>query len=306
MRILLAIDGSSSSDRAVGIVGTTPWPEGSAIRVVHVAEPVTEPFLSMPGVLVDSETIDRIAAAARERNDELLSKTAAGLSAPGRSVDTALLEGRPASTIADAAEAFSADVIVLGSHGRGALGSAILGSVASEVVEYAPSPVLIARTSSISRLVLADDGSPSAAAARDLVARMPGFAGLPVHVVSVTERQPSWFGWLEPVAADDTQAFEGAIQRDRERHEGLARTSAAQLTAAGLNAEPDAPIGDAGTEIVRAARDFRANLIVMGTRGQTGLERLMLGSVARKVLHHAPCSVLVIRQGSAPRPQRAG
>ena len=65
MRILLAIDGSSSSDRAVGIVGTTPWPEGSAIRVVHVAEPVTEPFLSMPGVLVDSETIDRIAGRAR-------------------------------------------------------------------------------------------------------------------------------------------------------------------------------------------------------------------------------------------------
>ena len=44
-------------------------------------------------------------------------------------------------------------------------------------------------------------------------------------------------------------------------------------------------------EIIRAATDWEADLIVMGTRGRTGLERLLLGSVARKVLQHAPCSV---------------
>jgi len=295
MRILLAIDGSPSSDRAAQLVGTTSWPDGSAIRVVHVAAPEAESYLSMPGVVVSAETIDRIATSSRQRNDELLSSGAAGLSGPGRAVDTMLLEGRPASAIVDAARDFHADVIVLGSHGRGTLGTALLGSVSSEVVEYATTPVLVARTTSIRRLALADDGSGPAVAARELVERMPGFQGHAVRVISVSERQPGWFGWLEPEAAGEIQAFEDALQAGRKQHEELAAASAAQLTAAGLAAEADAPIGDPGTEIARAAQDFGADLIVMGTRGQTGLERLLLGSVVRKVLHHAHCSVLVIR-----------
>jgi nucleotide-binding universal stress UspA family protein len=259
-----------------------------------VAEPVTEAFLAMPGVVVSTETVDRIAIASRERNQGLLSKGAAGLTGPGRTVDARLLGGRPASAIADAARDFEADLIVLGSHGRGTLGAALLGSVSSEVVEYATTPVLIARTASVRRLVLADDGSVPAAAARQLVAHMPGFKGLVVHVVSVSERQPSWFGWLEPAAPEDIQAFEDAIEADLVHHRALASASADELTAAGLIAEAEAPQGDPGSEIVRVARDKEADLIVMGTRGHAALERVLLGSTARKVLHHAPCSVLVI------------
>ena len=64
---------------------------------------------------------------------------------------------------------------------------------------------------------------------------------------------------------------------------------------------PDIPVshvfleGDPPTEIVRYAQDAGINLIVMGTHGRTGLERLLLGSVAEKVLRDAPCSVLVVK-----------
>lgn len=54
--------------------------------------------------------------------------------------------------------------------------------------------------------------------------------------------------------------------------------------------------GNAAQEIIAAASDARADFIVIGSRGRTGLERLLLGSVARNVLFHAPCSVLVVRQ----------
>ena len=207
-----------------------------------------------------------------------------------------MLDGRPATAIADAARDFGADLIVLGSHDRGTLGSALLGSVSAEVVEYAATPVLVARTTTIQRLVLADDGSPSATAARDLVGWMPGFSGLAVRVVSVSAGQPSWLAWLEPEAPADIQALEAVIETDQERHRELAEASARQLRAAGLaaEAEPEGRRGDPGTEIVGVAQAFNADLIVMGTRGQTGLERVLLGSVARKVLHHAHCSVLVI------------
>jgi nucleotide-binding universal stress UspA family protein len=53
--------------------------------------------------------------------------------------------------------------------------------------------------------------------------------------------------------------------------------------------------GDPATEIVRYARDAGIDLIVMGTHGRTGLERLLMGSVAEKVLREAPCSVLVVK-----------
>ena len=53
--------------------------------------------------------------------------------------------------------------------------------------------------------------------------------------------------------------------------------------------------GDPATEIVRYAIDAGINLIVMGTHGRTGLERLLMGSVAEKVMREAPCSVLVVK-----------
>jgi nucleotide-binding universal stress UspA family protein len=53
--------------------------------------------------------------------------------------------------------------------------------------------------------------------------------------------------------------------------------------------------GDPATEIVRYAQDALMNLVVMGTHGRTGLERLLMGSVAEKVLRESPCSVLVVK-----------
>jgi nucleotide-binding universal stress UspA family protein len=66
-------------------------------------------------------------------------------------------------------------------------------------------------------------------------------------------------------------------------------------------ANPSIPVhhvfleGDPATEIVRFAADARIDIIVMGTHGRTGVERLLMGSVAEKVLRDAPCSVLVIK-----------
>lgn len=74
-------------------------------------------------------------------------------------------------------------------------------------------------------------------------------------------------------------------------------------------ANPSVPVhhvlleGDPATEIVRYAQEVRADRIVMGTHGRTGTERLLMGSVAERVLRDAPCSVLVVKMPKgAPRP----
>jgi nucleotide-binding universal stress UspA family protein len=79
----------------------------------------------------------------------------------------------------------------------------------------------------------------------------------------------------------------------------------AQLQTAGRAAEADRREGDAATEILAAASASKADLIVMGTHGRTGIARLVLGSVARNVLQHATCSVLIVREEpteTAPQP----
>jgi nucleotide-binding universal stress UspA family protein len=295
MRVLLATDGSSSSEQAAALVAQTPWPSGTAIRIVHVIDGGEDAFIAAPGVVVSEETIERIETAAAEQNQQIVADAAARQARPGLVVDTALLRGRPASAILSAADSFAADLIVVGSHGRGTWASRLLGSVTAEIVEYAARPVLVARGSTIRRIVLADDGSPSAARARELVGRMPGFKGLAVRVVSVSDRSPSWFGGFAPGGAEEIQALEDAARAEGRRHADLAEGAAQELGAMGLEAGSTAPVGDPGSEIVRVAVDWQADLIVMGTRGQTGLARLLLGSVARKVIQHAHTSVLVVR-----------
>ena len=89
-----------------------------------------------------------------------------------------------------------------------------------------------------------------------------------------------------------------AANASRRHHDELAREMAATLRSAGLEAEGERRDGDAATQILAAANATKADLIVVGSHGRTGLRRLFLGSVARNVLQHAPCSVLVAREGS--------
>lgn len=72
-----------------------------------------------------------------------------------------------------------------------------------------------------------------------------------------------------------------------------------QLAAAGRAVEVQVRLGDPATEVVAAAREWPADIVVIGSNGEPLLRRLLLGSVARKVLHAVPSSVLVARPHAA-------
>ena len=105
MKILLAIDGSSASDRAIELVATMGWPAGSHVQLIHVADALLGVYAGMPGVVVSAEAVEADMEADREYRQKLLDKAGAQLVAPGRSVATQIIEGRPASSIVDAARA---------------------------------------------------------------------------------------------------------------------------------------------------------------------------------------------------------
>jgi nucleotide-binding universal stress UspA family protein len=90
-------------------------------------------------------------------------------------------------------------------------------------------------------------------------------------------------------------AYAADMRQAKLEHERAAADAAARLRDAGRTVEAEMRDGDAAGEIIAVAEHRGADLIVLGTRGRTGLTRLLLGSVARNVLSGSPVSVLIVR-----------
>jgi nucleotide-binding universal stress UspA family protein len=151
-------------------------------------------------------------------------------------------------------------------------------------------------TPAASRTVLfATDGSRDAAGAQQLLQSLPLPLGSRIHIVSVV------IDWTPaPVAFGEMPAPDWLAIREQEvqRAEEVVRAAAAFLAREGLSLTSGVLHGEPAHQILGAAEDLPADLIVVGTAGLTGLEGFVLGSVARNVAKHAGCPVLV---GRAPR-----
>jgi nucleotide-binding universal stress UspA family protein len=296
MRVLVATDGSLAGGSAVDMVANIRWPEGTTVRVVEAVETGRDVFGGpWPTIaLVQAEKLEADLWQAAVGDVE---QARARLARPELDVSVEVLRGRPASAIVDAARSWNADCIVLGSRGHGTIESMVLGSVSAEVVDHAQVPVLVARDRSIDRVVLAWDGSACARVAADLLKRWPIFAGSSIRVVSVADVGiPWWSGFPTPGTAETIPMYLEAAEASRRVHGSLCTEMSDELRAVGLEAAPELRDGDPATEVIAAAQATDADLIVLGTHGRTGMTRLVLGSVARNVLHHATCSVLIVRE----------
>ncbi len=297
MRILLAVDGSAASDQAHDLVAALPLNEGARVQIVSVAPSLTE--------LIGSPWADPVVPDLDEIEREMLQVHRDALDLAEREIRSAhaeivvepvLSRGRAATVIVDMARAMKADLVVVGHRGRGRWESVLLGSVAAEVVDHASCPVLVARDERLGPVVLADDGSSSAQTAEELLMRWPIFGGLPISVVTVVEGGFPYASAVAPlVYTEALESYAVSVAEDLRATAVAGEGVAERLRGAGLDAVAEVRQGDPAQEIIASATRHGAGLILVGTRGQTGLRRLLLGSVARKVLLYAPCSVLVVR-----------
>ena len=238
--------------------------------------------------------------------DQAVSGAASDLSAPGRRVERCVPFGRASTVLGNEAAAMGADLIMLGSRGHGRISTMLLGSVSAEVVDHAARPVLVARRHTLRHVILAADGSDNAYAAERAVRDWPIFAGVRVDVISVAEDEREWDGFLAADLATPASWRERTDHKWQRQHEAIAEAAARRLAASGHIGETIVPMGDPAHEITRIAGQHGADLIVLGTHGNTGLRRLLLGSVARNVLLHAPCSVLVVSLPPVSQPEAVG
>jgi nucleotide-binding universal stress UspA family protein len=296
MRVLLATDGSEAAGVGIKLARSASWPEETTVRVITAVE-TGRALYAGPWPAAAALSGPQFEAELRESAQEIVEAAAANLRVGGLAVEHAVVEGRPSAMIVAEAERFGADLVIVGARGHGRIESMLLGSVSAEVLDAVRVPLLIARDPGLQRVIIASDRSGSAAEGARTFQAWSIFRGKAVRVVTVSELPATWWAGVGPeaVSALAIPSYLDALDSIRATDESHANDLAAELRTAGFDADAEVRVGDPATEVLAVADEWKANLIVMGTHGRTGLARLALGSVARNVVHHARASVLVVR-----------
>lgn len=145
----------------------------------------------------------------------------------------------------------------------------------------------------IRRILVPLDLAESAGPLLDLAMELMRARGAVVRLIHVAE-----LPWLPPLALTFAPV-EGAaaVTVEETRADAARRLAEIAATRPALHCECKAAVGDPAREILREAREWDADVVVVGTHGRTGIYRAVLGSVAEQVVRRAPCAVLVVRRG---------
>ena len=146
------------------------------------------------------------------------------------------------------------------------------------------------------KILLAIDDSPHSRSAVESMRQRPWPQETVVRILSVVQPIPPFATELWYAPSVDITAWETEMDK---RANALVTRVAATLQPAGLATEEIVRTGDPRMAIVHEASEWRADLIVLGSHGYTGIQRLLLGSVAQYVVSHADCSVEVVRERRA-------
>jgi nucleotide-binding universal stress UspA family protein len=282
MRVLLASDGSPDAMQAAEWVAASGLLEGASIVVLSVVTPPGVPILPVP-----------IAARLDEDAWSAAEETRAALGANGIAAEVRVAQGDAREEIMRMAEAWDADLVVVGSRGLGRAEGFFLGTVSLAVVRHCTRPVLVVkgRTRTLSSAIVALDGSEHALNALRFFARWPKHANLTVHMVGVVEPLP--FPRTAPsMIRAELQAAVATAEGDRRKALEQALAAARPVLPA-VNSTETVTSGDPAGELVRIANENAVDLVVLGARGLGAVQRLLLGSVSEAVLRDASCAVLI-------------
>jgi nucleotide-binding universal stress UspA family protein len=142
MKIMIAVDGSSSSEPVVEFVARMRWPAGSRVLVVSIANAAA----SMVGASFEASAASaEIEAIDVREHEELVSRASQALRDVGMPCETKVVLGEPANALLQAVRDEGVDLLVMGSHGRTGLSKLLLGSVSAHLVGHSPCSVLVVK-----------------------------------------------------------------------------------------------------------------------------------------------------------------
>jgi len=301
-KILFAADFSENSKEAFRAACSVAIENKTRIFVLHVDEPNWVPE---EPVYFGQQTVQFYSAAPDKAHHQAIMQKMREVYTPGRPIDMEYQtrEGDASQEILRMAEEIGSDLIVMGTHGRKGLRGLLAGSVAIAVLRGARCPVLALKSPERPReikeirvILHPTDFSVDSEAALKLarwLARDHGARLIVLHVATL-EILTDGTGAVEV----DPRVYRDALEDLRRRIDGPdLKHPVETLLRSGFAPEV----------IIETAEEVGSNLIVMGTHGRTGLTRLLMGSVAEKVLPKANCPVLIVKAArgiSAPTSDR--
>lgn len=294
MKLLIAYDGSACAKAAIEDLRYAGLPAKANALVISVAEQFMPVPASFGMVNTDfTENLIEGEQGAKEHVQEASDRLKTIF--PEWVVGTQVGLGSPATFIIERADVWKPDLIVVGSHGRTALGRLILGSVSQKLVHEARASVRVARRTTEKtepgvRILVAIDGSrDSEEAAREVLLRQWP-TGSEVRLVNAT--------WAVSPALSDAmlQPIAKWMTEERVRIKQVIHTTAGRFRDAGLPVSIQVREGDAKHVLLQEAESWKADCLFVGARGMGMLERLTVGSVSAAVAARAGCSVEIVRR----------
>ena len=293
IRIVVGIDFSQASLRALEWAGALAAGRPAVVIAVHAIEPTPLSLMT--------DAAERLATRGMER----LEVQCEGLRRKGLSCTAHCEVGRPWQVIRSVVTSQGADLVVVGNQGLTAIRRSMIGSNADRVLRAVDAPVLVVHASDAVRerlrVLVATDFSEDSDEAIGAFRRafLPSMIRLDARILHAT---------VPPALLESAEApLVGRVDWPRleedaaERVEQVART----LRADGVEASVAVARGGAARTILAEARAWRADLVVIGRRGMSALERIFLGSVAERVLHGAPCAVFCGHRAPVAAARRA-
>jgi len=276
-KILVCTDGSPDSEGAIAAALSLAKTTGSTVYLLEVLFFLAGYEMQAPDTLappiVNLELMQAQETAAKERL-EARKNEAAGR---GITLEARVRSGSSAyEGILEEVNDTQPDLIIMGRHGYTGLTRLLMGSVTARVIGHSPCHVLVVPQGvglDFKRLLVASDGSPfSEAAWTEALSLAKTMDSALIGVAVATSDRDI------PVATQVVRGLEAAASEQ------------------GIALDTMIPMGRPEEGIVKAADFKNASLIIVGSHGRTGLKRLLMGSVAERVIGDAKCPVLVVKK----------
>ena len=290
-RILIATDFSECSRGALDICISVSKCMKLKLYVLHTIEKLPHDYMHLLSSTTHSNMKQKLEEEARNNINSMLPKELL-------ETETAvpiIRFGKPFLEIIKVAKEKDVDIIAVGTHGRAGADRVILGSVAEMVVRKAGCSVMVIRSRKyvgFKRIIVPIDFSDCSRKALEYAAATARAHRSKLTILHVYEE-----AFIEPYVRaanteEEAQEIVRGIEQDNEvKYDDFLK----KIDLSGVEYDRLLRKGIPSNEIVETAREQKAQLIVVGTHGRSGIKHMLIGSDAEEVVRNAPCDIVVVK-----------